>query len=120
MLSDETILSIKAPSENLCGPYTVVYKDERESWAIVALNWGDRENKTPSLGVRWFRSPPENQSEGGFPLGANRKAEWFIIPDSLHKTILAGLPLDVHTYTRVMRFLAREISGDELQESSST
>lgn len=117
MLSDETILAVNAPQANLCGPYIVVYKDCKELWAIVALKWGDENRKKPSLGIRWFAPPPEIR--GGFPTGMGGIPVWFIIPDPLHKTVLAGLPLKVPIYHAVIKFLAGEISGDELQKRCS-
>ena len=117
MLSDETILSVNAPRANLCGPYIVVYKDCKESWAIAAIKWGDEDRKTPTLGIRWFPPASEDQSRGGFPAIAGIPV-WYIIPDPLHKTILAGLPLKVPIYHAVIKFLAGEISGDELREST--
>ena len=117
MLSDKTILSIKSPLKDVDGPYVVVYKHDKETWAIVALGWG--ENKTPSLGIRWFPPSSEDQSKGGHPTGRGRPV-WFIIPGALHKGILASLPLDVPTYTHIMQFLTGTISGEELQKGIPT
>lgn len=114
MLPDETILSIKSPKKDVHGPYAVIHKNDKELWAIVALGWG--ENKTPSLGIRWFPPSSENQGERGHPSSHGRPT-WFIIPGPLHRTILAGLPLDVPTHAYVLRYLTGVISGEELQES---
>lgn len=115
MLNDEVILAVNAPQANVDGPYIVVHKDCDELWAIVALKWSDQDWEKPTLGVRWFPPPSEDQGTGGFPSGMGGNAVWFIIPDALHKGILASLPLDVPTYTHIMQFLAGEITGEELQ-----
>ena len=111
-MRNDTILSVKGPQEGVSGPYMVIHKDDKELWAIVALDWYN----TPSLGIRWFSPPSEDQSKGGYP-SARGSAMWFILPGPLHRAILAGLPLDAPTHNHVMRFLMGCISGDELQKS---
>ena len=112
MLPDEAILSITSPQDHVNGPYAVIYKNEEELWAVVALDW----DKAPTLGVRWFSPPSEDQTKGGNPTSRNFPT-WLIVPGPLHKAILAGLPLNVPTYDHVLQFLTGAISGEELQEA---
>ena len=109
-MENDMILSVNSPRDGVGGPYAVVYKDDRELWAIVALDWYEN----PTLGMRWFPSPEDKGK--GYPTAAGRPV-WFIIPGPLHRAILAGLPLDTTTYYHVLQFLTGTISGEQLQES---
>ena len=103
---DEEILRLGSPRENVEGPYVVVYKDLKARWAVVALDW----DSEPRLGIRWFWGSAGNPFSSGHPT-------WFVVPPSLSRSILAGLPLD-HTFQRgIDDFLAGEISGDELPKA---
>ena len=103
--NDEEILKINSPKSQLEGPYTVVYKDIIERWAIVAFNW----DEVPCLGIRWFWSSKGNPVSTGYPT-------WFVIPSTLSNSILNGLPLDFQFRNELNRFLAGEINGEQLKK----
>lgn len=105
-MDDNIILSVNSPQEFVGGPYAVVYKDADGSWAIVALDWGEN----PTLGIRYF-----GEQDSGHP-NARGKPVWFIIPDALHRGIVATLPLDVLARYNVLKFLDGTFSGKELRE----
>lgn len=73
---DSKILQIDSPKAHLSGPYTVVFKNLDERWAIVALDWG--KEKKPRLGIRWFWDNSGNPFSSG-------NGTWFVIPPSLSK-----------------------------------
>ena len=100
---DDTILQINSPKNVLTGPYVVVYKHLKERWAIVAFDW---ENE-PRLGIRWF------WGNGGNPFSSGH-GTWLVIPPSLSKSILSGLPLDHNFNTKLDDFLSGKITGDQL------
>ena len=104
-LTDERIKKVNSP-KNRCGDrHVVVYKDEDEQWAIVALDWDGK----PGLAIRWF------WNKLGFPISYGHPT-WFIIPIELYDVILNGLPLEVSFKNKINRFLAGEITGNELKE----
>ena len=100
---DSKILEIKSPKKNVGGPYVVVFKSLDERWAIVALDW----DKAPRLGIRWF------WGNGGNPFSSANPI-WLVIPPSLSKSVLSGLPLDHKFYGRLEEYLTGKISGIEL------
>jgi len=98
------ILQINSPRDNLSGPYAVVFKDIGERWAIVAFDWDNE----PRLGIRWF------WGNGGNPFSSGH-GTWLVIPPSLSKNILSGLPIN-HTFSsKVDEFLSGKITGDKLR-----
>ncbi len=102
-LEDAAILKIKSPKTSVKGPYRVVFKNIEERWAIVAFDWDDQ----PRLGIRWF------WGNGGNPFSSGN-GTWLVVPPSLSKNILSGLPLD-HTFAgRLDDFLCGKITGVEL------
>lgn len=104
MESDEAILQITSPIPRLNGPYLVVYKDVTERWAIVAMEW---DNGHRVLGMRWFKGAK------GCPVSSSRPI-WLVLPEKLHKSIVDGLPISYKKRLNIERFLAREITGEEL------
>lgn len=103
---DNKILQINAPKDRVGGPYTVVFKNIKERWAIVALKWDGQ----PRLGIRWFGG------NSGIPSGFGH-GEWFIIPTSISKNILCGLPIDHALSCRIEEFLSGKIEGDDLRRT---
>lgn len=102
---NEEILKIASPQGSVRGPYSVVYKSEEQRWAIVALLWDD----VPTLGIRWFWGTNGNPQSHGV-------ATWLVIPSMLQNAVLNGLPLDFQFRYNLNRFLAGEISGNELKK----
>jgi len=103
--NDKKILQINSPRSNLSGPYAVVFKNLEERWAIVAFDWDEE----PRLGIRWF------WGNGGNPLSSGN-GTWLVIPSSLSKTIISGLPIN-HTFSnRIDDFLCGKITGDQLKD----
>ena len=103
--SNEEILKINSPQNLLEGPYVVVYKHLIERWAIVAFNWSGK----PRLGMRWFWDSKGNPISNHHPI-------WFVIPPSLSKTILNGLPIEHKFSNKIEEFLAGNIKGKELKK----
>lgn len=93
-LSDHDILKIKSPQNKVGGPYAVLYKDQNEGWAAVALTW----RKEPRIGIRWFWPPKGNPTSHGVQT-------WFIVPQSLSIHILQSFDLTIEKYALVMQFL---------------
>ena len=104
LVNDSKILEIKAPQASVGGPYVVVYKDVVERWAIVAMDWDEE----PRLGIRWF------WSTGGCPL-SNLKPIWLVVPPSLSRNMLSGLPLDHIFSGKLDEFLTGKITGVQLK-----
>lgn len=48
LTSDSNILNLKSPRASVGGPYTVVFKNLEERWAIVAMDWDEE----PRLAIR--------------------------------------------------------------------
>lgn len=107
---DAKILQINSPRTSVSGPYAVVFKKitEEERWVIVAFDWDGE----PRLGIRWFFG------SGGNPISSGH-ATWLVIPPSLSKTILFGLPIDHKFSGQVEDFLCGKIKGEELAEKDS-
>ncbi|MFT5721902.1 MAG: hypothetical protein ACI9W6_002220 [Motiliproteus sp.] len=101
---DDEILNIKSPKASLGGPYTVVYKNLDERWAVVAINW----NGEPRLGMRWFWANGGNPFSSGHPT-------WLVIPPSLSKGILSSLPIEHAFSTRIDDFLSGKISSEKFK-----
>ncbi|AYV24468.1 hypothetical protein [Vibrio mediterranei] len=101
---DNEILKINSPKVSLEGPFTVVYKNLDERWAIVAINWDGE----PRLGMRWFWANGGNPFSSGHPT-------WLVIPPSLSKGVLSSLPLDHSFATKVDDFLSEKLSGDSFR-----
>ena len=101
---DEAILSIDSPRASLSGPYAVVFKNIEERWAIVAFEW----DGTPSLGIRWF------WGNGGNPFSSGN-GTWLVIPQSLSKNVLSGLPINHAFSGKIDDFLCGRISGEALK-----
>lgn len=102
---DDLILKINSPQSSVGGPYKVVYKDLVERWVIVAFDWDNR----PSLGIRWFWDSKGNPLSTGYPI-------WFVIPSSLYKSTLDGLPLAYSARIELEKFLMGEIEGTRLSK----
>ena len=100
---DEKILEINSPKKLVGGPYVVVFKNLDERWAIVAMDW----DSEPRLGIRWFRG------NGGNPLSSG-KPIWLVIPPSLSKNILYGLPINHKVSHMFDDFLAGKVLGTDL------
>ena len=92
MLDDKKILSVCSPKNMVGGPYEVVYKTDY--WAIVTLDY----EGAPRLGIRWFIG------EIGTP-SARGNATWFVLPEELYNSILAGLPLKPAQRNKIDQFL---------------
>lgn len=99
---DSKILGINSPKNLVGGPYSVVYKDVEERWAIVALDWDSR----PCLGIRWFW--------GGSGNPFSRQPTWLILPSNLINSTLNGLPLDYSFRARLDQYLSGKIKGSDL------
>lgn len=102
---DEKILKINSPRENVKGPYVVVYKNIIERWAIIAFDWDDK----PRLGMRWFKG------NGGNPFSSGH-GTWLVIPPSLSRILLLGLPIDHRLSNKIDDFLAGKICGNEIND----
>lgn len=100
---DALILQIDSPRDRLSGPYAVVFKNLAERWAIVAFDWEGE----PRLGMRWF------WGGGGNPFSSGH-GTWLVIPPSLSRSLLAGLPIDHAFSGKVDDFLCGRIEGSEL------
>jgi hypothetical protein len=103
---DSGILRINSPKDSVGGPYSVVYKDLKERWAIVAMDW----EEVPSLGIRWFWGSSGNPVSSGYPT-------WLIIPSGLNHAVLGGRPLPYVFRKAVENYLAGSISGVDLSKS---
>ena len=103
-MDDRDILSIDSPKLKTDGPYVVIFKDEENRWAIVALDW----EKEPRLGMRWF------WGERGYPHSRQFRT-WFHIPCELTNSILNGLPIRHDQLALVQKYLVGEIDGPTLQ-----
>lgn len=101
---DQKILEINSPRDKLSGPYAVVFKNIEERWAVVAFDWDGE----PRLGIRWF------WGNGGNPFSSGH-GTWLVIPPSLSKNILSGLPIDHAFSGRLDNFLCGTINGEQLQ-----
>jgi hypothetical protein len=109
--NESEILKIKSPKKSVTkGPFCIVFKDddEKERWAIVALEW---ENE-PRLGMRWF------WSSNGFP-ARGKHALWMVIPPKLAIIILDGLSDDNVFKSKIIQFLNSKISGNQLKKEVS-
>lgn len=103
--NDNQILQINSPKDSLSGPYTVVFKNLEERWVIVAFDWDGE----PRLGIRWF------WGNGGNPFSSGH-GTWLVIPSSLSKNILSGLPID-HVFSEKLNdFLSKKITGEQLRK----
>lgn len=98
------ILEITSPRGSVGGPYVVVYKNLEERWAIVALDWDGE----PRLGIRWF------WGNGGTPFSSSYPI-WLVIPPSLSRNMLSGLPLDHKFSGKLDDFLTGKIDGANLR-----
>jgi len=96
---------INSPKSNVGGPYVVVYESLEERWAVVALDWDNE----PRLGIRWFWGNGGNPFSSSYPI-------WLIIPPSLSKNILSGLPLPHKFSGQLEEFLTGKISGQDLKK----
>jgi hypothetical protein len=98
------ILEINSPQKSIKDPYVVVHKNLVDRWAIVAIDWDGK----PHLGIRWF------WGNGGNPISTGY-AVWFVLPTSLSKSMLSGLPLGHEFSAKIDDFLAGKIKGTELK-----
>jgi hypothetical protein len=98
------ILEINSPQESVGGVYAVVYKNLSDRYAIVAMDWDGK----PHLGIRWFWSSMGNPVSREY-------STWFVVPTSLSRNMLSGLPLDHEFSRKVDDFLAGKIKGTELK-----
>ena len=101
-LSNEVILSVKSPRNEVKGPFMVVHNGG--NWALVVFTFQD----TPSLGIRWFHYG------NGMPTARSGVPVWFRIPEELNTCILNGLPISSVNRFNIDQFLSGEISGEEL------
>ncbi len=104
--NDSKILSINSPQNSVGGPYVVVYKNLDERWAIVAMDWDEE----PRLGIRWF------WGNGGNPFSSANPI-WLVVPPSLSRNMLSGLPLDHIFSGKLDDYLTGKITGTKLKES---
>ena len=105
---DHQILEINSPRDSVGGPYVVVFKNLDERWAIVALDW----ESEPRLGLRWFWGNSGNPFSSAKPI-------WLVIPPSLSRNILFGLPID-HKFSGLLDdFLTGRITGLQLAQTGS-
>jgi hypothetical protein len=103
LTNDKNILSIRSPRDNVGGPYAVVFKNVEERWAIVVMSWDGE----PRLGLRWF------WGNGGNPFSSAHPV-WLVIPPSLSRGVLSGLPLELALARKVDDFLAGRGAWSEL------
>lgn len=104
LIDDNKILGINSPRASVGGPYCVIYKNLTERWAIVAMDWDGH----PRLGMRWFWGGGGNPISSGHPI-------WLVVPPSLSKNMLSGLPLDHMFASKIDDFLSGKINGDDLK-----
>ena len=105
--NNEAIKAINSPKISVNGPYSVVFKNIEERWAIVALDWNDK----PHLAIRWFWSKAGNPTSTGHPT-------WFIIPSQLVYSTLNGLPLNFKYRKLLESFLNEQVDGNQLSKGS--
>ena len=105
LTDDAKILAITSPRNSVSGPYVVVYKNIEERWAIVAMDW----ETDPRLGIRWFWGGGGSPFSSSYPI-------WLVIPSSLSKAVLSGLPLEHKFSSRLDDFLAGKINGATLSQ----
>ena len=103
--NDDKILEIKSPKNMVGGPYVVIYKDIKERWAIVAMDWDGKRR----LGIRWF------YGNKGYP-NSRGNATWLVIPPNLTEIILAGLQLEHKFSGKIDEYLTGNITGEELKK----
>ena len=108
LTANDAILKINSPQDRVGGPYAVVFQHIIERWAIVAMDWEEK----PVLGIRWFWDKMGNPISTAHPT-------WYVIPDSLAKNILAGLPLSHSLSSDIAKFLTGEIKGPKLKSNHS-
>jgi len=118
--NNNDILNINSPDFKLdtpCvlaeNPYCVVYKNELERWAVVALDWiNGGQRHEPALAIRWF------WGDGGFPQCFGRWAAWFIMPKELSLAFLDSISEEktILIVKRIKRFLYGSIDGRRLNE----
>ncbi len=109
LTNDAKILKINSPRNRVTGgPYIVVYRNIKERWVIVALDW----DKKPSLAIRWF------WDKSGNPVSTSH-ATWFCLPQELHDVILNGLKMALPIQEMVKQYLCGKISGQKLKEQYS-
>lgn len=58
LLNNGEILKLNSPKSHLKGPYSVIYKDLNERWALVAMDWDDKPRLGYPLVSRQSREPP--------------------------------------------------------------
>lgn len=104
--SNDKILELNSPRNNVGGPYVVVFKNIDERWAIVAMDW----NKQPRLGIRWFGG------NGGTPFSSSHPI-WLVIPPNLSRNILLGLPINHSFSAKIDDYLSEKIQGTELKKT---
>ena len=95
--NDAEILQIKVFKKSGVGPYLVVYKNIKDRWAIVAMDWFIGNKAEPRLGIRWF-----NQNVGN-PQSSS-KPSWLVIPPEMSKNILFGLPIEHDFYGKIAHY----------------
>lgn len=103
-LTDDNILSIDSPRNNVCGPHVVVHTDHDERWAIVALEFDGHR----TLGIRWF------WGSGGTPF--TRQSTWFILPEEMHLATINTLCLNPKKRKSVIEYLAGDLWSDDLRK----
>ena len=101
---NDKILEINSPRNSVGGPYVVVFKNVDERWAIVAMDW----DKEPRLGIRWFWGGGGNPFSSSHPI-------WLVIPPSLSRNILSGLPINHSFSTKIDDYLSGKIKGSKLK-----
>lgn len=101
---DSKILEINSPRDSVGGPYVVVYKSFEERWVIVAMDWDGK----PRLGIRWFWGKAGTPLSTGYPI-------WFVMPPSLSKNTLSGLPINHKFSGKIDDFLTGKINGADLK-----
>lgn len=103
LTDDKKILNINSPKNSVGGPYKVVYKDLKERWVIIAMDWDNE----PRLGIRWFWGNGGNPFSSAHPI-------WLVVPPSLSKSMLAGLPITHKLSSKIDDFLSGKLKGRDL------
>ena len=102
VLNDDIIMRVASPKDKVEGPFMIIWKTC--NWAIVALNY----DGNPRLGIRWFIGENGVQQSRGM-------ATWFILPEEICGSVIAGLPLHPKKKKTIEDFLIGAIQGDKLK-----
>lgn len=101
-LNEKEILKITSP-RNFIEVFKVIFIEKEERWVVIAANW----NKQPRLCMRWF------WDKSGFPQ-SHGWAAWMVITPKLADAILSKFLINPAEMSRINKFLAGELKGEEL------